>query len=346
MNCFKLTLLVFLLISSCKMNENKKINSPILLETSSDFTIAFGSCNNQELPNLMWPAIEKNKPNVWIWGGDVIYTDTSDMAFMAENYQKQKNNADYAAFAKKVEVLGTWDDHDYGLNDGGIEYLKKAEAQQLFLDFLDVPKNDERRIQEGVYFAKDYRVNNNTIKIILLDTRYFRTSLTPDNETKKRYKPNLYGEGTMLGETQWEWLKNELKNSKATYNIMVSSIQFLSGEHGFESWGNMPHEIDKLINLLKSTNAKNTIILSGDRHISEFSKIEIAGLSYPLIDFTSSGLTHSYTNFKEDANKYRLNKVVSEKSFGILKFDFKANKVTMEIRGENNVIYETYTQNY
>lgn len=346
MNCFKLTLLVFLLISSCKMNENKKINSPILLETSSDFTIAFGSCNNQELPNLMWPVIEKNKPNVWIWGGDVIYTDTSDMAFMAENYQKQKNNADYAAFAKKVEVLGTWDDHDYGLNDGGIEYLKKAEAQQLFLDFLDVPKNDERRIQEGVYFAKDYRVNNNTIKIILLDTRYFRTSLTPDNETKKRYKPNLYGEGTMLGETQWEWLKNELKNSKATYNIMVSSIQFLSGEHGFESWGNMPHEIDKLINLLKSTNAKNTIILSGDRHISEFSKIEIAGLSYPLIDFTSSGLTHSYTNFKEDANKYRLNKVVSEKSFGILKFDFKANKVTMEIRGENNVIYETYTQNY
>ncbi len=346
MNCFKLTLLVFLLISSCKMNENKKINSPILLETSSDFTIAFGSCNNQELPNLMWPAIEKNKPNVWIWGGDVIYTDTYDMAFMAENYQKQKNNADYAAFAKKVEVLGTWDDHDYGLNDGGIEYLKKAEAQQLFLDFLDVPKNDERRIQEGVYFAKDYRVNNNTIKIILLDTRYFRTSLTPDNETKKRYKPNLYGEGSMLGNTQWEWLKNELQNSKATYNIMVSSIQFLSGEHGFESWGTMPHEIDKLINLLKSTNAKNTIMLSGDRHISEFSKIEIAGLSYPLIDFTSSGLTHSYTNFKEEANKYRLGKVVSEKSFGILKFDFKANKVTMEIRGENNVIYETYTQNY
>ena len=346
MNCFKLTLLVFLLISSCKMNENKKINSPILLETSSDFTIAFGSCNNQELPNLMWPAIEKNKPNVWIWGGDVIYTDTYDMAFMAENYQKQKNNADYAAFAKKVEVLGTWDDHDYGLNDGGIEYIKKAEAQQLFLDFLDVPKNDERRIQEGVYFSKDYRVNNNTIKIILLDTRYFRTSLTPDNETKKRYKPNLYGEGSMLGNTQWEWLKNELQNSKAAYNIIVSSIQFLSGEHGFESWGNMPHEVDKLINLLKSTNAKNTIILSGDRHISEFSKIEIAGLSYPLIDFTSSGLTHSYTNFKEEANKYRLGKVVSEKSFGILKFDFKANKVTMEIRDENNVIYETYTQNY
>lgn len=346
MNYYKLTLLVFLLISSCKMNENKKINSPVLQETSSDFTIAFGSCNNQELPNLMWPAIEKNKPNVWIWGGDVIYTDTNDMAYMAQNYQKQKNNEAYANFSKKVDVLATWDDHDYGLNDGGTEYKKKAEAQQLFLDFLDVPKNDERRLQEGVYFAKNYSVSNKIIKIILLDTRYFRTSLTPDNETEKRYKPNLYGEGTMLGKTQWEWLKNELQNSKATYNIMVSSIQFLSGEHGFESWGNMPHEIDKLINLLKSTNAKNTIILSGDRHISEFSKIEITDLNYPLIDFTSSGLTHSYNNFKEEFNKCRWDKVVSEKNFGILKFDFNANKVTMEIRGENNVVYKTYTQNY
>jgi alkaline phosphatase D len=245
-----------------------------------------------------------------------------------------------------VEVLATWDDHDYGLNDGGVDYPKKAEAQQLFLDFLDVAKNDIRRKQEGVYFAKDFSVNNNILKIILLDTRYFRTALTADDETEKRFKPNAYGAGTMLGETQWEWLKNQLQNSKASYNIIVSSIQFLSSEHGFESWGNMPHEADKLINLLKSTNAKNAIILSGDRHISEISKKEIPDLKYPLIDFTSSGLTHSYTDFKGEPNIYRLGNVVSKKSFGILKFDFKTNVVTMEIRGENNVVYETFTQSY
>ena len=76
----------------------------------------------------------------------------------------------------------------------------------------------------------------------------------------------------MLGETQWNWLKNELKTSRANYNIIVSSIQFLSAEHGFESWGTMPNEVKKMENLLKETNAKNTIILSGDRHISEFSR--------------------------------------------------------------------------
>lgn len=346
MNYFKPFFILFLLILSCKTSEKQKNNDTFSKETNVDFVIAFGSCNNQTLSNPLWAAIEKNKPTVWIWGGDVIYTDTYDMVYMAENYQKQKNNADYAAFTKKVEVLGTWDDHDYGLNDGGAEYSKKAEAQQLFLDFLDVAKNDVRRKQEGIYFAKEYRVNNNTIKIILLDTRYFRTALTADQETKKRFKPNVYGEGTMLGETQWEWLKNELQNSKAAYNIIVSSIQFLSGEHGFETWANMPHEVDKLENLLKSSGAKNAIILSGDRHISEISKKEIDGLMYPIIDFTSSGLTHSYSDFKGEPNKYRLGNVVSKKSFGILNFDFKTNAVTMEIKGENNVVFETYTQNY
>lgn len=346
MNYFKSVALLFLLIFSCKTSEKQKNNALVSKQTNADFVIAFGSCNNQTLPNTLWSAIEKNKPTIWIWGGDVIYTDTYDMAFMAENYRKQKNNADYADFSKKVEVLGTWDDHDYGLNDGGVEYPKKAEAQQLFLDFLDVAKNDVRRKQEGVYFAKDYNVNNKQIKIILLDTRYFRTALTADNETEKRFKPNPYGEGTMLGETQWKWLKNELQNSKAAYNIIVSSIQFLAGEHGFETWGNMPHEAAKLENLIKSSGAKNAIILSGDRHISEISKKEIDGLGYPLIDFTSSGLTHSYSDFKGEPNKYRLGNVVSKKSFGILNFDFINKSVTMEIRGENNVVFETYTQNY
>ncbi|WP_372767440.1 alkaline phosphatase D family protein [Lutibacter sp.] len=346
MNYFKSIIFLLLLISSCKTNEKQKIESSVSKESSSDFIIAFGSCNNQTLPNLLWKEIEKNKPNVWIWGGDIIYTDTNDMAYMAENYLKQKNNVEYADFIKKVDVLATWDDHDYGLNDGGAEYPKKAEAQQLFLDFFDVAKDDNRRKQEGVYFSKDYTINNKIIKIILLDTRYFRTALTADDETEKRFKPNVYGEGTMLGEKQWKWIKNELQNSKASYNIIVSSIQFLSNAHGFESWGNMPHEVEKLINLLKSTNAKNTIILSGDRHISEISKNEIPTLAYPLVDFTSSGLTHSYTDFKGEPNKFRLGNVVSKKSFGILKFDFNSNSIAMEIRGEDNVLYETFTQNY
>lgn len=346
MNYFKYILLLFILLVSCKTNKKQEevvLNTKVV---SNAFIIAFGSCNNQVLPNVMWGEILKNKPNIWIWGGDVIYTDTEDMSLMAQNYHKQKAESEYANFIKNVAVLGTWDDHDYGVNDGGIEYSKKVESQNLFLDFINVDKNDERRQQEGVYFAKDYTINDNTVKIILLDTRYFRTALTKDTLTQKRYTPNVYGEGSMLGEVQWEWLTNQLQNSKASFNVIVSSIQFLSSEHGFESWGNMPHEVDKLINLIKTTQAKNVIILSGDRHISEFSKKEVDGLTYPIIDFTSSGLTHSYINFKGEPNQYRIEDVVFEKSFGILKFDFDKLTVTMQMRGKDNVLQQELIQSY
>jgi len=150
----------------------------------------------------------------------------------------------------------------------------------------------------------------------------------------------------MLGNKQWNWLENQLKNSNAHFNILMSSIQFLSYEHGFESWGTMPNEVETLENLLKTTQVKNTIILSGDRHISEISKKDIDGLNYPLIDFTSSGMTHSYTNFKSEPNKYRIVDVVSEKSFGILKVNFELKTVEMEIRGENNILLKSHIQKY
>lgn len=329
-------LLVLFLIFSCK--KNKQQNNKI--------TIAFGSCNNQVLENTLWKEIEKNNPAIWIWGGDIIYSDTEDMAYMEQNYMKQKKDSSYANFIKNVDVLATWDDHDYGLNDGGKEYSKKAESQQLFLDFIDVPKNDKRRKREGVYFSKDYTINKNSIKIIVLDTRYFRTALTADTLTSKRYKPSFSKEGTMLGNKQWSWLENELKNSEASFNIVMSSIQFLSSEHGFESWGTMPIEVDKFENLLKSTKAKNIILLSGDRHISEISKKEIPELNYPLIDFTSSGMTHSYTSFKSEPNKYRVVDVVSTKSFGLLKVDLNLKTVDFEIRGKDNILLRDYHQNY
>ena len=312
----------------------------------SDFILSFGSCNNQNSTNKMWDEILKNNPDIFIWGGDIIYSDTYNMEVMEKNYIKQKNNPTYQNFTQQVPVIGTWDDHDYGVNDGGLEYSKKEEVQQLFLNFFDVAASDSRRLQEGIYFSKKTHINKHSINIIILDTRYFRTALTKDKTGTKRYIPNQHDNGTMLGEKQWIWLENELKNSTANFNIIVSSIQFLSSEHGFESWGNMPNEVRKMNRLIAGSKAKGVLILSGDRHISEISKDTISNVSYPLIDFTSSGLTHSYRSFKGESNKFRVSKVVSSTSFGMLYFNFQENSVLLEIRGENNELYESLYQKY
>ena len=38
--------------------------------------IAFGSCNDQDLRNDLWPIIESRDPAAFIWGGDAIYAGT------------------------------------------------------------------------------------------------------------------------------------------------------------------------------------------------------------------------------------------------------------------------------
>jgi alkaline phosphatase D len=336
----------FLAFISCKSYDTASVINSQKPVQNEYFAIAFGSCDNQKIKNELWPAIDENHPSVWIWGGDNVYSDTEDMNFLKKNYEIQKQDSDYLKFIKDKIVLGTWDDHDYGANDGGEEYPFKRESQQLLLDFLGTSKKVPERKREGVYNSKTINLNGDKIKIIALDSRYFRTALTKATDSKKRFQPNKYGVGTLLGEEQWKWLKKELRNSDAQFNVIVTSIQFLSDKHGFEAWANFPHEIEKLEQLIVTTKAKGTFIISGDRHIATFSSKNISGLSYPLVDFTSSGLTHTYTSFAGEENPYLKGEVIKDINFGLLKFDFKNNKVIMEIRGKQNKLLQEYVQIY
>ncbi|MBT8281162.1 MAG: alkaline phosphatase family protein [Muriicola sp.] len=332
---------VFFNCKTAQLSENI-----VQTQTKADFTIAFGSCNRHNVENALWDDVLTADPDVWIWGGDIVYADTDDPEKIASMYEVQKSVPEYAQLRKEVQVIGTWDDHDYGLNDGGVEFEAKDESQRVFLDFMDVPDNDSRRQRKGVYADYDYKTAEGEVKILVLDTRYFRSALTPSGQKGNRYEPGPYGEGTVLGKEQWAWLEKELNTSEADFNIIVSSIQFLSNQHGFETWGNFPHEVDKLKNTVEQSGAKGVIILSGDRHISEFSSSTIEGMSYPLIDFTSSGLTHVYSSYSGEPNPYRIGEVVAVKSFGLLRFNFKSKQVEMEMVGDQGKILNKIVQKY
>ncbi len=315
-------------------------------EENVDFVIAFGSCNKQDKPQPFWSEILKNEPDLFIWGGDNIYADSNNMDKVKGDYMLQNKNKNYQMVRQSIPIMATWDDHDYGKNDAGREWSMKNESQQLFLDFLQVPKDDSRRTQEGIYTSQIFEIEKGSIKVIVLDTRYFRSPLKDSADEHRRYEPYTNHEGTLLGEQQWKWLEKELGNNYSDFVIIVSSIQFLSSEHGFETWGNFPHEVERFKNILITKAVRNAIVLSGDRHISEFSMIKINKLKYPLIDFTSSGLTHAYTGYKGESNRYRVGRVVSTPSFGLLKFDFDSYNVSMQIRGENNIVLQEFKRQY
>lgn len=288
--------------------------------------IAFGSCNKHDLPQPLWQPILSNKPDLWIWLGDIVYADTDNMKVMQRKYEAVKANPGYQALLKTTPVIGTWDDHDYGKNNAGKEYQQKVESQQQLLNFLDEPANSERRQQAGVYTAYTYGTVGKQVKVFLLDTRYHRE--TPGKNSD------------LLGEQQWKWLESELKNSKAQINVIVSSIQVLPEQHKYEKWAKFPKARQRLFDLMAKTKANGVIFLSGDRHFAEISKMKTNSLPYPLYEITSSGLTHSWEKLEKEPNQYRQGNFFKELHFGLMEIDWNSKPVSLklQIRDKKNQV--------
>lgn len=323
------------------------LSSVMVMAQSQPITrIAFGSCSEETNPNQLWNDIVKTKPQLWIWLGDIVYADSKvngqPKGSLKSLYEKQKSFKGYQELLNSCPVIGTWDDHDYGINDGGKFYSRKQESKEALLHFLDIPANSEMRTREGVYNSYRYGEGKQKVKVILLDTRSFRDTLINSTEKGVRYQINTAGD--VLGESQWSWLEHELTNSDAAIHIIGTSIQFVVEEQGFEKWANFPAARERMIALLSKTKPNNTIMISGDRHIAELSKMKIPGWKNELYDFTSSGLTHTWSTVWEEVNKYRVGELIIEKNFGVIEIDWKSKRplLTLTVRGLNQSTYATY----
>ncbi|MBD2702447.1 alkaline phosphatase family protein [Spirosoma sp. BT702] len=299
--------------------------------------IAFGSCSKQSLPQPLWDDVVAQKPDLWIWLGDNIYGDSESMDTLRAKYALQKSNPVYQQLRQSAKIIGVWDDHDYGVNDGGKEYPKRRESQQVMLDFLDVPTDNPLRKQEGAYSSHTFGPAGKRVKVILLDARYFRDPL------KKEDKKNVPDPtGDILGETQWKWLESQLTNSDADVHIIGSGIQVLPDQHVYEKWANFPTSRQRLLDIIGKTKPKGAFFISGDRHMAEVSKVSVPGLGYELYDITSSGLTHVSAPH-EEPNHYRVGDMVSKLNYGLITVNWASKPLTATIRinGDDRATYLT-----
>ncbi len=330
-----ISILLFLSLTACGQQK-----SPLT-------RIAFGSCSNEELHEEMWTDIVAQQPQLCILLGDNIYGDTHNMDSMRAQYDIQKKMPSYQALLKYCPVIGTWDDHDYGQNDGGKFYSKKKESKVEFLRFMDIPASDPIQTHEGVYSSHSFGPSGKKTKVILLDLRTFRDTTIRSAVKGRRYDPNP--DGDMMGEEQWAWFEKEISESDAAVHIIGSSIQFIPTEHGFEKWENFPKARKRMLDLVVKHKIKKPFIISGDRHIAEVSRMNVEGLPYPLYDITSSGLTHTWdmTTWKDmpvnEKNQYRVGNLIIQKNFGMILIDWSGNEpeVRIEIRGKDNVVWDT-----
>lgn len=308
--------------------------------------IAAGSCIRQNRPQPIWKAVAGFKPDLLLLLGDNVYGDTEDMQVLRDKYAQLDADEGFATIRRGVPLVAVWDDHDYGANDAGREYPRRRESQQVFLDFFGAPADAPLRRQEGIYRTLTVGPPGRRVQFICLDTRYHRSPLAvlPPAERVKGdgpYRPTDDPAATVLGEPQWEWLAATLREP-AEIRIVLSSIQVASIEHHFEHWGNFPAERARLLTLLRDTHAEGVIVVSGDRHAGEISRIPPGpeALGYPLYDLTASSFNQPRAPGREhEPNRHRVGAVYGGVNFGTIEIDWEpagggGPRLTLAIRDD------------
>lgn len=294
--------------------------------------IAFGSCADQDKPLPIFNKIADAHPDLMLMLGDNIYSDIKtprdkvDADVIKRAYEKLATIPSWQRLRAGTTLMGIWDDHDYGVNDSGIEWKFKDESKKLMLDFFEVPADSPRRTRAGAYTAAIVGPVGQRVQIILLDLRYFRTGLEKarmpyGSMVVNGYKPTDNPEAGFLGAEQWKWLEEQLKQP-AEIRLIGSGVQLLADEHPFEKWANVPAEREKLYELIRRTQANGVIVLSGDRHHGELS-VDTKAIDYPLFDVTSSGFNQASKNWRApEQNTKRVGGMPWGDNFGLIDIDW------------------------
>lgn len=291
--------------------------------------IAFVSCSSQRVGKpAIWEELLKKEPDHLILLGDNIYADKkTPIGFVEatpriidEQYDRLSKDKYWQALVAKIgwnNIYATWDDHDFGINDGDKTYQYRTESMNSFLKFFNFPENEISRMMNrgGVYGSYMINMSQSTgqpfnIKVILMDTRYFK-----DAEGTV--------DGDFLGEDQWAWLHQELQDYSADVVLLGSSIQVLPTQKIVEeSWSTFPESRARLLRIISDAVSPNLVLLSGDVHMAEISQVwcdmilkwcscctdacqavclSSDATSYRhLWEFSSSGMSHTFTTFLAD----------------------------------------------
>ena len=140
----------------------------------------------------------------------------------------------------------------------------------------------------------------------------------------------------MLGEAQWQWLESVLREP-ADLRLIVSTVQVLATGHGWERWGLIPTEVERLLRLIGTTGARGVVLVSGDRHTGGFYRLPKGQTydggrggqgtaPYDLIEVTSSSLTHSFRTTVDEPASLRLGMLTHQNNFGTVSVDWDAGR--------------------
>lgn len=298
--------------------------------------VMFGSCAQQRAPMPILRHVQSGETDIFVMLGDNVYGDDTRgdklLPELRKAYATLALQPDFRAVSKSIPILPTWDDHDFGRNDGGAEFEYRTQSESLFESFWGVEPPDPRARRAGVYGSWIFGPEGERLQLLLLDTRFFRSPLQSKRRwswRQGRYRESQAETQDMLGDEQWAWLETELARP-AELRVVVSSVQVLATKHGWERWGQLPTERERLLRLLHSH--PNTVIVSGDRHWSSVYQDETG-----LTEMTTSAINRPAKHRIRETGVHQLTVPFGEVNLGALEVDWPNQTAHLIILGEDGL---------
>ncbi|MFL2870298.1 MAG: alkaline phosphatase D family protein, partial [Pirellulaceae bacterium] len=233
--------------------------------------------NNTALPkpyrgldkHLGYPALAsilKLKPNFFVGTGDNVYYDTpkepraETIEEMRQKWHEQFVQPRYLDLFSQVPTYWEVDDHDYRIDDGdntGDHKPSPAEAVRIMLEQLPYApaENDST--------AKTYRTHriSKDLQVWFVEGRIYRSPNAMEESSEK----------TIWGVEQKVWLKNTLKESDATFKVLISPTPMIGPDDARKfdnhtNFGGFRNEREEFFSFVKESGLQNFYLVCGDRH--------------------------------------------------------------------------------
>jgi alkaline phosphatase D len=250
------------------------------LEDGAKVCLAFGSCAKIE-PLALWSQMEEQGAQGIVLLGDTPYIDSTNLEIARQKHRNFVAIPQFAAVIRHTPMWGTWDDHDFGVNDSSGTLPGKEHTRRAFAEYRANATCGHEG--EGIYT----RFRLGPVEVFLLDTRWFA-----DTEPS----PVAPDKPTLLGKQQWEWLKKGLKESDATFKVIACGMIWDDKENRErDDWGTYTHERSALFDFLGEEQISGVLLMGGDIHCSRLLRYNTEKqVGYPLYQCIVSPI-HSST---------------------------------------------------
>ncbi len=216
----------------------------------------FGSCAYEDPgTNQLWKQAAREEIDAVVLLGDTPYIDTTELDKQRARY------ADFASVEAMAKLLhstpwyGTWDDHDFGADNMDGRLPGKERSRRAFIEYHANPSYGDG--ENGIYTKFRY----GPVEVFLLDTRYFAAT---------EPSPFLRHRASLLGQAQWDWLREGLESSTAPVKVLACGMIWNEATRPgkLDHWGSYPHERRALFEFLGEKKIGGVVLIGGDIHRS------------------------------------------------------------------------------